>query len=198
MTAAENNVRVVVEVRGERIVVESPLTRRLVLIVNTQFTNAPNTTQIASGAGRSSAAGNNVTVDSSNTLQQQSVGADGQANNSGMDGEQLEKHPPHKRKDDEHEVTVVVNTQINETGEVTAQASATQVASGGGVFSAAGTNAAIESSNTKQQHAVGGGGSADNSGMDDAQIEVTKKRGVWTTADGRSLTESGADDQADA
>ncbi|WP_217270000.1 hypothetical protein [Neobacillus endophyticus] len=52
------------------------------------------------------------------------------------------------------------------------QAGATQVASGGGDDSAAGTNTAIESSNTKQQHTVGGFGRADNSGEDGNQTEV--------------------------
>jgi hypothetical protein len=50
---------------------------------------------------------------------------------------------------------------------------ATQVASGGGTFSASGTNATIESSNTKQQHSVGGSkeGTASNEGMNSKQEE---------------------------
>jgi hypothetical protein len=55
----------------------------------------------------------------------------------------------------------IINNQIN-TGQE--QSSATQVGSGAGEDSTAGTNAAIESSNTKQQHAVGGGGLAVNDG----------------------------------
>jgi hypothetical protein len=57
-----------------------------VFVVNHQFTNAPNTTQIASGAGRSSAAGNNAAIKSPNTQQQQSVGAGGTAKNKWVKG----------------------------------------------------------------------------------------------------------------
>ncbi|MEH7305640.1 hypothetical protein [Neobacillus drentensis] len=146
--------------------------RKVVIIINNQFTSAPNTTQIASGAGRNSAAGNNAALDSSNTEQQQSVGAKGQASNTGMGGDQLQPH----KENGEHlepdvEFVIVINNQINATS--TEQAGATQVASGGGDDSAAGTNSAIASSNTKQQHAVGGdeSGSADNSGEDGNQTE---------------------------
>ena len=146
--------------------------QKVVIIINNQFTSAPNTTQIASGAGRNSAAGNNAAIDSSNTGQQQAVGAKGQASNTGMSGDQIEPH----QKNGEHseqdiEFVLVINNQINATS--TEQAGATQVASGGGDDSAAGTNAAIESSNTKQQHAVGGdeSGSAENSGEDGNQTE---------------------------
>ncbi|KAB2328504.1 hypothetical protein F7731_25595 [Cytobacillus depressus] len=145
---------------------------KIVIVINNQFTSAPNTTQIASGAGRNSAAGNNAAIDSSNTEQQQGVGAKGQARNRGMSGDQIE---PHKKETEysEHgeEIVIVINNQVNKTR--TPQASATQVASGGGDDSAAGTNAAIESSNTKQQHAVGGdeAGSAINSGEDSNQTE---------------------------
>jgi hypothetical protein len=146
---------------------------KIVIVINNQFTSAPNTTQIASGAGRNSAAGNNAAIDSSNTEQQQSVGAEGEATNTGMGGEQIEGH----EKDKEHmeqdvEFVLVINNQVNVTS--TEQASATQVASGGGDDSAAGTNAAIESSNTKQQHAVGGGGEAENSGEDSDQTEESE------------------------
>lgn len=140
------------------------------MVINNQFTDSPNTTQIASGAGRSSAAGNNAALDSSNTLQQQSVGAGGEAENKGMHGTQTEPHVPHVDCDDDA-IVIVINNQINKTGETVS--SATQVASGGGVFSTAGTNAAIESSNTKQQHAVGGGegASAENKGENADQVE---------------------------
>lgn len=70
----------------KRMVVKAFLreTSRVVVVLNTQFTNAPNTTQITSGAGRSSAAGNDAAIDSANTLQQQSVGAGGIARNRGV------------------------------------------------------------------------------------------------------------------
>ena len=41
--------------------------RKVVIVINNQITFAPNTTQIASGAGRNSAAGSNAAIDSSNT-----------------------------------------------------------------------------------------------------------------------------------
>lgn len=150
-----------------------PLTdkQKIVIVINNQITTAPNTTQIASGAGHNSAAGNNAAIDSSNTKQQQSVGAEGKAYNSGMSGDQIE---PHKEKDKEYsdpelEFILVINNQVNSTSKE--QAGATQVASGGGNDSGAGTNAAIESSNTEQQHSVGGGGTADNSGENGNQTE---------------------------
>ncbi|WP_336992321.1 hypothetical protein [Bacillus toyonensis] len=150
--------------------------RKIVIVINNQITFAPNTTQIASGAGQNSAAGSNAAIDSSNTEQQQTVGAGGKAINKGMSGEQIEPHKTKKENSDEEvEFVLIINNQINETSEE--QASATQVASGGGEDSAAGTNAAIESSNTKQQHAVGGGtGSlAENAGEEGDQIEELEK-----------------------
>jgi hypothetical protein len=139
--------------------------------------DAPNTTQIASGAGGNSAAGNNAAIDSSNTLQQQSVGAKGRARNLGMKGHQSEPHDKHGKLTDNEEITIVINNQINRTGKNTS--SATQVASGGGTDSTGGTNAAIQSSNTKQQHAVGGdkSGRALNKGMNNKQKE-TRLQGV--------------------
>ncbi|WP_416825111.1 hypothetical protein [Ectobacillus polymachus] len=145
--------------------------RKIVIVINNQFTSAPNTTQIASGAGRNSAAGSNEAIDSSNTEQQQVVGAKGQATNTGMNGDQTEPHEKDKEhSENDEEIVIVINNQVNTTS--TAQASATQVASGGGDDSASGTNAAIESSNTKQQHAVAGDGSAINSGETANQKEV--------------------------
>lgn len=146
--------------------------RKIVIVINNQITFAPNTTQIASGAGQNSAAGSNAAIDSSNTRQQGTVGAGGEAINKGISGDQIE---PHKKKketsDEEAEFVIIINNQINKTRKE--QASATQVASGGGEDSAAGTNAAIKSSNTKQQHAVGGGtdSSAENAGEEGDQIE---------------------------
>lgn len=60
------------------------------------------------------------------------------------------------------EVVVIINDQIVKFPKNQRNASATQVTSGAGTFSTGGTNAAIESTGTKQQHAVGGGGSASN------------------------------------
>ncbi|WP_422392269.1 hypothetical protein [Niallia oryzisoli] len=163
----------IVKENGEEVNV-GPLVdkEKIVIVINNQFTSAPNTTQIASGAGRNSAAGNNAAIDSSNTEQQQSVGAKGQASNTGMSGDQIEPH--NKEKDHsqhDEEIVIVINNQVNTTS--TEQAGATQVASGSGDDSAAGTNAAIESSNTKQQHAVGGDetGSAENSDEASNQTE---------------------------
>ncbi|WP_256218440.1 hypothetical protein [Bacillus sp. MUM 116] len=146
---------------------------KIVIVINNQFTSAPNTTQIASGAGRNSAAGNNAALDSSNTEQQQGVGAKGRARNSGMSGEQIEPHQKkHEHSQHDEEIVIVINNQVNQTS--TEQAGATQVASGSGDDSASGTNAAIASSNTKQQQAVGGdeSGTAENSGEDSDQKEV--------------------------
>ncbi|MCU5397611.1 hypothetical protein [Bacillus toyonensis] len=145
--------------------------RKIVIVINNQITFAPNTTQIASGAGQNSAAGSNAAIDSSNTRQQQTVGAGGEAINKGISGDQIEPHKMKKEtSNEEEEFVIVINNQINKTRKE--QASATQVASGGD-DSAAGTNAAIESSNTKQQHAVGGGtdSSAVNAGEEGDQIE---------------------------
>lgn len=71
------------------------LLNEVIVIINNQFTNAPNTTQIASGAGGNSASGNNAAIDSSNTLQQQSVGASGKAKNIGMNGKQSQPQKKH-------------------------------------------------------------------------------------------------------
>ena len=53
---------VFIEKDGERIVARYPISdkTKIVLIINNQFTSAPNTTQIASGAGRNSPTGNNA------------------------------------------------------------------------------------------------------------------------------------------
>ncbi|PLR76344.1 hypothetical protein CU633_16755 [Bacillus sp. V3-13] len=172
-------VSITLKADGHENTIEYPMPEKLrvVVVINNQFTDSPNTTQIASGAGRSSAAGNNAAIDSSNTEQQQSVGADGEAVNTGMRGKQIEPHDKKGHKVDDDEIVFVINNQINLTGQDT-DSSATQVGSGGGKFSAAGTNSAIESSNTKQQHSVGGaqGALALNRGMNNKQIEFYKKR----------------------
>jgi hypothetical protein len=207
----KEKVTVTVKLNGVRAKIRRPLHKSLkvILVINNQFTDAGNTTQIASGAGRSSAAGNNAAIDSSNTEQQQSVGAGGEATNTGMRGEQSEthrkhcrhrkhhhrhhhhrhhhhpnkrhhrhhpSHPPHPshREREKDDIVVVLNNQINRSKNNQSVSAATQVASGGQTYSAGGTNAAIESSNTKQQHAVGGapGAKALNSGMNNNQIEA--------------------------
>lgn len=150
---------------------------KIVIVINNQYTNAPNTTQIASGAGRSSAAGSNAAIDSSNTQQQQSVGGDGKAKNEGMKGKQIQ--PASKEKCETADIVLVLNNQVNESGGEESQTSSTQVGSGAGTYSAAGTNAALESANTKQQHTVAGGTKAIgiNKGMNNKQIEWKKHKG---------------------
>ncbi|WP_158735939.1 hypothetical protein [Alteribacillus sp. YIM 98480] len=71
---------------------------RVTTVINNQFTDSPNTTQIASGAGKSSAAGSNAALNSLNTEQQQSAGAQGKAKNIGMKGKQTKSS---KRKNAE-------------------------------------------------------------------------------------------------
>ncbi|MGG2015485.1 hypothetical protein [Bacillus sp. S10(2024)] len=173
-------VAVSVEIDGKKTTVERPAHEKtkIVVVINNQFTNAPYTTQIASSAGRSSAAGNNAALDSSNTEQQESVGAEGTAKNEGMEGKQLEPHEKDKQCCGDNEIVIVLNNQIHLTDESATESpsSATQVASGG-TYSASGTNSAIESSNTKQQFSVGGAKDslAFNSGMDSDQIEGCSK-----------------------
>ncbi|GED32924.1 hypothetical protein P9G84_12160 [Brevibacillus centrosporus] len=73
--------------------------------------------------------------------------------------------------------------------------SATQVAGGGGTDSTGGTNAAIESLNTKQQHAVGGGpGSVayNKSAKSNQKGKGKKKRAAGTGKKGRSAAASKA------
>jgi hypothetical protein len=163
---------------GKETISESPVSekKKIVIIINNQFTIAPNTTQIASGAGRNSAAGNNAALDSSNTEQQQSVGSQGKARNFGMKGNQSEPHAIDGEWNAEEELTIVINNQVNETSE---ESSATQVASGSNIDSAGGSNAAIQSSNTKQQHAVSGDNSAlaSNLGMNNPQEEISEADG---------------------
>jgi hypothetical protein len=153
---------IVVKKPGSRIVSRVPLKgfNRVVFVYNRQFTNAPNTTQIASGAGKSSAAGSNAAIGSKNTWQQESVGAGGKASNKGdLPGRSSGKHGhggKHGSKR-EKEAVIVVNDQVVKLAKGSRQSSATQVACGGGRHSAGGTNAAIESKGTRQQQAVGGG-----------------------------------------
>jgi hypothetical protein len=161
---AHGNVTVTVKAKGMRTQIRRPLRRglKIILIVNNQFTDAANTTQIASGAGRSSATGSNAAIASSNTEQQQSVGAGGTASNTGMEGTQSEPHrkrgkrrghrkhachPKHRgsRHRKKEDIVIVLNNQVHETNGDSVSA-ATQLASGGGDYSAGGTNAAIESS----------------------------------------------------
>jgi hypothetical protein len=158
--------QLIIENDGHKTISEFPFghVKRIVIIINNQFTDVPNTTQIASGAGRASSAGSNAAVASSNTQQQQTVGAD-----TGLEGAQVEPHIlPGGECGCEEELIIVINNQIN----TAPTGAATQIASGGGVYSAAGTNAVAESSNTKQQHAVGGDADASNDGTGDDQTEV--------------------------
>ncbi|WAH44684.1 hypothetical protein NZD89_20430 [Alicyclobacillus fastidiosus] len=170
----QEKITVSLERDGKRMTSQSAVSakKKIVIVINNQFTDAPNTTQIASGAGHNSAAGSNATIDSSNTLQQQSVGGQGRAKNIGMKGIQSEPHNKQRFRQHDEEITIVINNQINKTGKKIS--SATQVASGAGTDSASGTNAAIQSSNTKQQHAVGGAksGRALNKGMNSRQNET--------------------------
>lgn len=165
MAKREHQFRIIITKGKKRIEAKVPLAgiRRLVFIFNHQFTNAPNTTQISSGAGRSSAAGNNAAIQSPNTRQQQSVGAGGKAKNkSGNGGIPIHRSHAKPRCRSGKEVVVVMNDQIVKLPKGQGNASATQVTSGAGTYSTGGTNSAISSSGTKQQHAVGGGGTAIN------------------------------------
>ncbi|MEK6994140.1 hypothetical protein NST08_28240 [Paenibacillus sp. FSL K6-1566] len=159
----KDQLTITVEKGSHRYSLTSPLggIDRFTVVVNDQFTNAPNTTQIASGAGKSSAAGSNAAIRSPHAYQQESVGAGGIAKNLGLknplhhgvrpDG----KHP--KSKKHQKEVVFVINKQVVRLPRSSRNASATQIASGAGGFSTGGTNSAIESRGTRQQHAVGGG-----------------------------------------
>ncbi|KOR76464.1 hypothetical protein AM231_26035 [Paenibacillus solani] len=165
----QKHLTITVEKGKQRFTVKSPLggIGRFVIVVNDQFTNAPNTTQIASGAGKNSAAGNNAAIHSPNTYQQQSVGAGGIAKNLGLkDGKghfskdrSVKHHSKHAGKHIKHqkEVVLVINKQVVKLPKGSKNASATQIASGAGKSSTGGTNSAIESRSTRQQHAVGGG-----------------------------------------
>jgi hypothetical protein len=165
----KEHLTITVEKGQQRFSVTSPLggVGRFVFVVNDQFTNAPNTTQIASGAGKSSAAGNNAAIKSPHTYQQQSVGAGGIAKNLGLkdpqDQDHFSKHhSKHHSKHGKHrkhqkEVVFVINKQVVKLPKGSKNASATQIASGAGKYSTGGTNSAIESRGTRQQHAVGGG-----------------------------------------
>jgi hypothetical protein len=101
------------------------------------------------------------------------VGAGGKAENSGMSHKQSEPHVRHRKWKDREEILIVLNNQSNLSGQSGIPSATTQVASGSGTFSTSGTNGVIESSNTKQQHSVGGapGAVASNEGMNSEQIE---------------------------
>ncbi|GMK40295.1 hypothetical protein PCCS19_33510 [Paenibacillus sp. CCS19] len=174
MSKRGDRLTVIVEKRGKRIITRTPLhgIDRLVFVVNHQFTNAPNTTQLASGAGRSSAAGSNAAIKSPHTQQQQSVGAGGTAKNVWLPNKHAHlyhghghgrgHHGKHRHHAHRKEVIIVLNDQVVKLPKHAANASATQVASGAGKYSTSGTNSAIESAGTRQQQAVGGGGKAIN------------------------------------
>lgn len=164
MAKKNNRLTIIIEKGNKRMVASAPISamKRLVFVINRQYTNAPNTTQISSGAGRSSAAGNNAAIQSPNTRQQQSVGAGGKAKNSGLAGRDRHVTARSQTRRTGKEVVIVINDQIVKLPKRYRNASATQVTSGGGTYSTGGTNSAIESPGTKQQHAVGGGGVALN------------------------------------
>lgn len=165
MAQRNDRFTIIIEKGKKRFAASAPLSgiHRLVFVINHQFTNAPNTTQIASGSGRSSAAGSNAAIKSPNTRQQQSVGAGGSARNKGGGGQ-----PPGRSGNVRvlrrigKEVVVVINDQIVKLSRRLSDSSATQIASGSGIYSTGGTNSAISSPGTRQQHAVGGGGTASN------------------------------------
>lgn len=155
---------IILEKGNRRIITRTPLpgVDKVVVVVNRQFTNAPNTTQITSGAGRSSASGNNAAILSPLTRQQQSVGAGGLAKNLEAKGGRRKGKPaasglPLYPGASGKEVVIVINDQIVKLPRRFLNASATQVASGAGAYSTGGTNSAIESPGTRQQQAVGGG-----------------------------------------
>ncbi|WNS42432.1 hypothetical protein LOS79_26145 [Paenibacillus sp. MMS20-IR301] len=164
MAKQQDRITVIIQKGKRRIVTRTPLAGidRLVYVINNQYTNAANTTQIASGAGRSSASGSNAAIASPYTRQQQSVGAGGDAANIGARGGS--KRPRSRRHESRlqpsgsgREVVIVVNDQTVKLPKGSKASSATQVGSGGGTYSTGGTNAAIESPGSRQQQAVGGG-----------------------------------------
>ncbi|MCH1641444.1 hypothetical protein MJ257_15130 [Paenibacillus timonensis] len=166
MTSRKDQLTIILKKGTQRLIAKTPLpgVDRIVVVVNRQFTNAPNTTQIASGAGHSSAGGSNAAIDSPYVRQQQSVGAGGKAiNRDGKSGPvgawRLRGSQPTVRGKARRgkEVVIVVNDQVAKLPRGRQDAAATQVASGGGRHSTGGTNSAIGSPGTRQQHAVGGG-----------------------------------------
>lgn len=159
MAKQKDRITVIIQRGKRRIVTRTPLAEigRLVFVINNQYTNAANTTQIASGAGRSSAGGSNAAIASPYTRQQQSVGAGGDAANLGSKGQRGRRHQTPLLSSLFKEVVIVVNNQTVKLAKGSMSSSATQIGSGGGTYSTGGTNAAIESPGTRQQHAVGGG-----------------------------------------
>ncbi len=196
MTRENDKLTVIFQKGNKKMVVKSPLNgnRQVVVVLNSQFTNAPNTTQLASGAGRSSAAGNNASIDSTNSQQQQAVGAGGKAKNRGMKGKQVAPIQRNGRRNGESgqkKAVVIVNDQVVKLARRGSNASATQVAAGGGTDSTGGTNSAIESLNSKQQHAVGGGkGSVafNKSAKSNQKVRASKKG----KANGKARAKTGA------
>lgn len=180
MAKSKDQIVVIIQKGNRRIVSRTPLygVDRLVFVINNQYTNAPNTTQIASGAGRSSASGNNAAIASPYTRQQQSVGAGGDATNLGSKGKQRGAVKPPLLYPNQKEVVVVINNQTVKLPKRSQNASATQVASGSGTYSTGGTNSAIDSPWTRQQQAVGGGtgGHATNKGNGSAKLKSRKQK----------------------
>ncbi|WP_150269966.1 hypothetical protein [Paenibacillus tepidiphilus] len=152
MVKRKDQIVVIIQKGKRRIVTRTPLAGvdRLVFVINNQYTNAANTTQIASGAGRSSAGGSNAAIASPYTRQQQSVGAGGKWRRGGRQPFPLLHTVP-------KEVVVVINNQTVKLRAGSQSSSATQVGSGGGTYSTSGTNSTINSPFSRQQQAVGGG-----------------------------------------
>lgn len=121
MTSRKDQLTIILKKGNQRLIAKTPLpgVDRIVVVVNRQFTNAPNTTQIASGAGHSSAGGSNAAIDSPYVRQQQSVGAGGKAiNRDGKSGPvgawRLRGSQPTVRGKARRgkEVVIVVNDQV--------------------------------------------------------------------------------------
>ncbi|MFL0556165.1 MULTISPECIES: hypothetical protein [Paenibacillus] len=166
MSSRKDQLMVILKKGKQRLIAKTPLpgVSRVIVVVNRQYTNAPSTTQIASGAGHSSAAGSNAAIRSPYVRQQQSVGAGGKAfNKDGKGGLMGGRWSSRNHRDTRgllqrgKEVVIVVNDQVVKLPRGQQTAGATQVASGGGRYSTGGTNSAISSPGTRQQHAVGGG-----------------------------------------
>lgn len=186
MKSRKDQLTIILRKGRQRLVAKTPLpgVDRVVVVVNRQFTNAPNTTQIASGAGHSSAGGSNAAIRSPYVRQQQSVGAGGKAFNKDGKSGPMGGRWSRKGQRDGHglshrgkEVVIVVNDQVVKLPRGQQNAGATQVASGGGRYSTGGTNSAISSPGTRQQHAVGGGSGSVAANKYGRRKKAGRKRG---------------------
>lgn len=144
MSSRKDQLMVILKKGKQRLIAKTPLpgVSRVIVVVNRQYTNAPSTTQIASGAGHSSAAGSNAAIRSPYVRQQQSVGAGGKAfNKDGKGGLMGGRWSSRNHRDTRgllqrgKEVVIVVNDQVVKLPRGQQTAGATQVASGGGRYS---------------------------------------------------------------